>query len=273
MLLCGVARRELPGASLFSITDGAAPSRPVVSEYHAIGSTTGAHMLRFGRYKYCHCVTHRPQLFDVEADCDELNDVPATRVMPRSLQKASAGDAQCSTPKRSSIQSPNGTVARLTAAAYNTALETDDFSLVGLAARVKDAVVLTAARESVVLYAESLGSAFRPRSKYVWTVDEDLAQHARRFIDAFNTLFGEKLPPPDQTQAERYWHAYTMPMKSLTVVRLGYDDGVLPTRHYHWGICRTVDEELEVQDFWKPEVWTTTRYSSALSSRGRCPEL
>jgi choline-sulfatase len=32
-------------------------------------------MLRFGRYKYCHYVTHRPQLFDLEADPEELNDV------------------------------------------------------------------------------------------------------------------------------------------------------------------------------------------------------
>ena len=32
-------------------------------------------MLRFGSYKYCHYVTHRPQLFDLEADPEELNDV------------------------------------------------------------------------------------------------------------------------------------------------------------------------------------------------------
>jgi choline-sulfatase len=68
-------KRALPGASLFAIASGATPSRPVVSEYHAIGSTTGAYMLRFGRYKYCHYVTHRPQLFDLEADPEELKDV------------------------------------------------------------------------------------------------------------------------------------------------------------------------------------------------------
>lgn len=70
-----VQGRELPGASLFAIADGVTPSRPVVSEYHAIGSTAGAYMLRFGRYKYCHYVAYRPQLFDIESDPEELKDV------------------------------------------------------------------------------------------------------------------------------------------------------------------------------------------------------
>jgi hypothetical protein len=90
---------------------------------------------------------------------------------------------------------PEWTVSGLTAAAYNTAVETDEISLVGLAARVKDAVVLTAVRQSVVLYAEwVVGAALHPpRPQYVWKVDGDLAQHARRFIDTFNVLFGEEI--------------------------------------------------------------------------------
>jgi choline-sulfatase len=67
-----VGGRSLPGASLFAIANGATPVRPVVSEYHAIGSTAGTYMLRFGRYKYCHYVGSRPQLFDLEADPEEL---------------------------------------------------------------------------------------------------------------------------------------------------------------------------------------------------------
>ncbi|MBZ5538082.1 MAG: hypothetical protein LAO31_19180 [Acidobacteriia bacterium] len=41
---------------------------------------------------------------------------------------------------------PDWTVARLTAAAHAAAHQTDDISLVGLAARIQDAVVLTAVR-------------------------------------------------------------------------------------------------------------------------------
>ena len=66
---------ELPGASLFAIADGATPQRPVVSEYHAIGSVAGGFMLRFGKWKYCHYVTYRPQLFDLDADPEELTDL------------------------------------------------------------------------------------------------------------------------------------------------------------------------------------------------------
>ncbi|HZQ60139.1 MAG TPA: sulfatase-like hydrolase/transferase [Casimicrobiaceae bacterium] len=72
-----IAERELPGASLFAVANGATPARPVIAEYHAIGSVAGAYMLRFGHYKYCHYVAHPPQLFDLAADREELVDLAA----------------------------------------------------------------------------------------------------------------------------------------------------------------------------------------------------
>jgi choline-sulfatase len=66
-----------PGASLFEVADGAQPARPVISEYHAIGASTGAFLIRFGRWKYCHYVGRPPQLFDLAADPEELHDVAA----------------------------------------------------------------------------------------------------------------------------------------------------------------------------------------------------
>ena len=70
-----VGGRPLPGASLFAVAEGAVPVRPVICEYHAIGSVAGAFMLRFGRWKYCHYVAYPPQLFDLEADPEELADL------------------------------------------------------------------------------------------------------------------------------------------------------------------------------------------------------
>ena len=70
-----IGGRDLPGASLFSVASGAEPTRPVISEYHAIGSVAGAYMLRFGHYKYCHYVAYPPQLFDLAADPEELVDL------------------------------------------------------------------------------------------------------------------------------------------------------------------------------------------------------
>jgi choline-sulfatase len=76
----GAASLRLPtwqGASLFEVANGSRPERPVISEYHAIGSSTGAFMIRFGRWKYCYYVERPPQLFDLEADPEELRDVAA----------------------------------------------------------------------------------------------------------------------------------------------------------------------------------------------------
>jgi choline-sulfatase len=70
-----VGGRALPGASLFAVAGGAMPARPIISEYHAIGSVAGAYMVRFGRFKYCHYVAYRPQLFDLAADPEELVDL------------------------------------------------------------------------------------------------------------------------------------------------------------------------------------------------------
>ena len=67
--------RAYPGHSLFDIIDGAAPDRTVFSEYHAMGSTTGAFMIRNGQYKFVYYPKYRPQLYDLEADPEELTDL------------------------------------------------------------------------------------------------------------------------------------------------------------------------------------------------------
>ena len=80
----------LPGHSLFEIALGATPDRPVLAEYHAIGSTGGGFMLRVGRYKYCHYVGARPQLFDLEADPEELVDLATSSAHSGTLARCEA---------------------------------------------------------------------------------------------------------------------------------------------------------------------------------------
>jgi choline-sulfatase len=70
-----VGGRDLSGASLFALANGAMPARPVISEYHAIGSIAAAYMLRFDHFKYCHYVAYGPQLFDLAQDPEELVDL------------------------------------------------------------------------------------------------------------------------------------------------------------------------------------------------------
>jgi choline-sulfatase len=67
--------RDLPGRSLLDLATGPEVERVGFSEYHAVGSTTGIFMVRFGRYKYVHYEGHRPQLFDLEADPFESRDL------------------------------------------------------------------------------------------------------------------------------------------------------------------------------------------------------
>ncbi len=64
-----------PGVSLFDMAAGATPDRTVLSEYHGMGSTTGAFAVWVGDYKYVHYAKYRPQLFNLALDPEELDDL------------------------------------------------------------------------------------------------------------------------------------------------------------------------------------------------------
>jgi len=168
---------------------------------------------------------------------------------------------------------PNWALAELVEVANRVARTTDDISLVGLAALSEDAVVLTALRESVVLYAEIVyASAMPVRQKvYVWEVDSELAKRAGRFVKTFNALFDEHLPAPISKNADQYWLAHDEGSTLGRCVRIGYDDRKTPDEHYHWAVCRGEDGQLTAQEFWDSEVWATERYREELVwSAGRC---
>jgi choline-sulfatase len=70
------AGAEAPEASGFSLVQKI-PDRTVVSEYHASSSKAGEYMIRNGRWKYVYFVQYpdRPELFDLENDPEELQDL------------------------------------------------------------------------------------------------------------------------------------------------------------------------------------------------------
>lgn len=81
---------EHPGVSLFELAAGATPARTVLSEYHGMGSTTGAFMIRLEGFKYVHYVGYPEQLFDLDADPEEIEDLAGAPAHRATLREARA---------------------------------------------------------------------------------------------------------------------------------------------------------------------------------------
>ena len=82
---------ERPGRSLFALAAGAPqPERVVFSEYHAAGSNTAGFMVRKGRWKFHYYVRHRPELFDLDDDPEELHDLAGDPAHSRVVQAMEA---------------------------------------------------------------------------------------------------------------------------------------------------------------------------------------
>lgn len=79
-----------PGVSIARMAVGELPARTILSEYHGMGSTTGAFAIRHGRFKYVHYVKYRPQLFDLEGDPEETNDLSADPAHAEALAECAA---------------------------------------------------------------------------------------------------------------------------------------------------------------------------------------
>ena len=72
----GISSGTRPGTSLIELANVEDdPDRLVFSEYHAMGSATGAFMIRKGHWKYMYYVSMQPQLFNLLDDPDEINDL------------------------------------------------------------------------------------------------------------------------------------------------------------------------------------------------------
>ena len=67
---------DLPGTSLIDLANAADdPARIAFSEYHAANSPSGSFMIRKGKYKYIHYVGFESELFDLEADPEEVTNL------------------------------------------------------------------------------------------------------------------------------------------------------------------------------------------------------
>jgi len=125
---------DRPGKSLrdIALTDDD-PDRTIFSEYHDGGSTTGTFMVRWQNWKYVYYVDHPPQLFDLNADPNELTNLavggggePASRDVLkegerrlRQICDPEAVNAQCFADQKRRIQELGGRDACLNAYVFN----------------------------------------------------------------------------------------------------------------------------------------------------------
>lgn len=158
----------------------------------------------------------------------------------------------------------------LTRAAAAIAVAEDDYSLVGLAARTKDAICITATRESVVLY-EMLTLGFGEEPTCEWAVTPEMQESASRFVAEFRGLFHAELPEIKAENAQSYYSAYEKNFIWGRCVRIGSDRTITPNMNYHWKIDSTKDGNVHVSEFWSSELWTTERYRAQLTASGNAP--
>jgi len=166
----------------------------------------------------------------------------------------------------------NWSIPILLESAYQFADGIDDFSLVSLAARTRDPVILTALRESVVLYAEivSFGIVEEPDHRYSWRVSPEIAERGNQFIRTFNELTESQLPVALAKNAETFALAFSKNEIIGRCVRIG-DAGAGQPPYYHWAIYTTnwrAPCSLQVEDFWNSEIITTERYRSFNPHKG-----
>jgi choline-sulfatase len=80
----------LPGTSLFDLAARPSFDRVAFSEYHGMGTTHPAYMVRYGKWKYVNYLDYPPQLFNLEADPEELKDLSSDPGHKRVLEEMRA---------------------------------------------------------------------------------------------------------------------------------------------------------------------------------------
>jgi hypothetical protein len=154
-------------------------------------------------------------------------------------------------------------VAELIEMARRIVAESDDYSLVGLACLTRDPVLVTALRETLVVYAAAATMGVGVLPVYTWRVSPEVETRAARFVATFNALFAEEIPEPTAENAD-YFGAAAFKVGDIVgrCVRVGQSQS--PVKYYHWAIFSGADKLLGVHEFWHDELWTTERYRKAL---------
>lgn len=162
-------------------------------------------------------------------------------------------------------------IDELTTMAQSIAAEADDVSLVGLAARVGDPMLMILARLQ-----PKAGRTLDddPEDEFDWQVGPAFAASVGAFVDVANKLLDAELPAPTADNASAYFWASTGislggQCVPLGMLRLGYRN-----KHgtYHWAIREPhMVSRLsgpEAEQFVDTKLWDSERYTRELYPRG-----
>ena len=147
--------------------------------------------------------------------------------------------------------------------AYEIIKDTNNYSIINLGIILKNPVIITALRESVVLYSEFICTGAPPPiiyiHKYIWNVSKNIENMANIIIEIFNGICPYKIPEAIESNAELYYYEYTENKIDSRCVRIGFDD--LSNKNYHWAIknIKNMANKYKFIDFWDSELWTTEK--------------
>lgn len=146
-------------------------------------------------------------------------------------------------------------IENITTKAGEYASANDDYSLVGCACWLKDSVLITCVKESMVLYSGLILSD----PIFEWQVCAELEYRLNLFISEFNKLCNANIRTASPENARYFDKAAELNHITGRCIALGIPT-VNQTQHYHWAIRKENNLDYITHDFWSEELWTTERY-------------
>jgi len=144
--------------------------------------------------------------------------------------------------------------------AYENIKDSNNFSLTGIGILTKDPVVITALRESAVLFLSvERASPETPKYQYIWSVSSNIENLINMFIYEFNKFIPYKILYANKNNSEYFYNAYEENRLIGRCVCIGKDNSL--NKYYHWAINKKdSSDELNFVEFWDDKIWTTEQY-------------
>jgi hypothetical protein len=161
-----------------------------------------------------------------------------------------------------SLSVENWNVKNILNTAHTIINDTNNTTIIGLGIIIKNPVIVTALRETAVLYADILCAGvpdftIKYINKYIWNVSKEIEHLANIIIETFNGICPYKIPLAIEKNAKKYYDRFMSNPFDLRCVRIGYD--AFSGKNYHWAIKNQeyLTNNYKFAEFWDEKHWTT----------------